>query len=95
MGLEGTSILHTIDGELSPEIRSLVDEVTGSIGAAEVDERLMQSINDRGMLQATTVTIDAVEGGKEYQGSGGVKRVHFHGDEEAPYNTEGEQRAED
>ena len=55
MGLEGTSILHTIEGgELSPEIRSLVDEVTGSIGAAEVDERLMEGIQ-RGPL---TVSID-------------------------------------
>lgn len=103
MGLEGTSILHTIEGELSPEIRSLVDEVTGSIGAAEVDERLMHSIgdvgDDGGILRATTVTIDDVEGGREYQVSGtveGVKRVHFHGDEEAPYRAGGgDQRAED
>lgn len=32
LGLDGASILHTIEGELSPEIRSLVDEVAGSIG---------------------------------------------------------------
>jgi len=56
MGLEGTSILHTIEGgELSPEIRSLVDEVTGSIGAAEVDERLMEGIQRQGTM---TVSID-------------------------------------
>ena len=45
MGLDGTSILHTIEGgELSPEIRSLVDEVTGSIGASEVDKRLIEGL---------------------------------------------------
>lgn len=51
MGLEGASILHTIEsGELSPEIRSLVDEVTGSIGAAEVDERLIEGMQREGGL---------------------------------------------
>ena len=77
LGLEGTSILHTIEGELSPEIRSLVDEVTGSIGAAEVDERLMRGGD---MLRAATVTIDGA-GDEGYQLSGvaadGVKTVTF------------------
>lgn len=68
MGLEHTSILHTIDGgELSPEIRSLVEEVTGSMGAAEVDERLMQSIRgDEGDVLGGTTT-----GGGDGGGGGG------------------------
>ena len=75
MGLDGTSILHTIEGDLSPEIRSLVDEVTGSIGTAEVDERLMQSIQG---LRATTVTIDAVEeAGYQIVEGEGPKGVRF------------------
>lgn len=77
LGLEGTSILHTIEGELSPEIRSLVDEVTGSIGAEEVDERLMSGGE---MLRAATVTIDGA-GDEGYQlsvgATDGVKTVTF------------------
>ncbi len=79
MGLEGTAILHTIDSEgMSSDICSLVDEVTGSIGAAEVDERLMQ------IGGGTIVTIDPVGeggGGMEFRGGmgdgGRVKRVRF------------------
>jgi hypothetical protein len=101
LGLEGTSILHTIEGELSPEIRSLVDEVTGSIGAAEVDERLISAIGEGGILRAATVTIDPVDGagGQEYDVSGEmkadktgghmptaeVKRVTFEGVNEVSY----------
>ena len=45
IGLGGASILHTIEGgELSPEIRSLVDEVAGSIGASEADKGLMEGL---------------------------------------------------
>ena len=70
LGLGEASILHTIEGDLSPEIRSLVDEVTGSIGAAEVDERLMESLREsHDMLRAATVTIDPVDSGG-FQGTG-------------------------
>lgn len=86
LGLDGTSILHTIESDLSPDIRSLVDEVTGSIGAAEVDERLMQTIGDGAILRPTTVTIDAVDVGGDYRGASeeagfeGAKRVRFQGE---------------
>lgn len=84
LGLEGTAILHTIDpGGMSTDICSLVDEVTGSIGAAEVDERLMQSMGG-----GTIVTIDPVgDGGRQDYSvgdgegeGGGVKRVRFQED---------------
>ena len=80
-----------------------MDEVAGSIGAAEV----MQSINDREMLRAATVTIDPVEGGVVYQPEvvepqfrdnreGVSKRVHF---KEPPagvvYGRENDRHSED
>ena len=77
MGLDGASILHTMDGDLSPEIRSLVDEVTGSIGAAEVDERLMQSIREGGMMQVEDGTVIRVDsgGGMMQVDEGGMMRT--------------------
>lgn len=84
--------------------RSLVDEVTGSIGAAEV----MQSIS---AIRAATVTIDAVDGGGVYQqeesegqyqenrargvAEGTVKRVRFEEHSRGVYRRGGGKQAED